>query len=146
MTVRVLVLLAFTGALAGAVQAQQAPPSDRPVFRSGVRLVRLDVRVVDGSGAPITDLRADEIEVTEGGDVRPVVLFQRVGGVTESYVESGQRTIGSEVSSNQGAPQGQLFILIFDQDHIRSGAEQPARLAAAAFPRGHGRRAGRVAM
>ncbi|HEX7780264.1 MAG TPA: VWA domain-containing protein, partial [Vicinamibacterales bacterium] len=147
MTVRVLVLLAITGALAGAVQAQQqAPPSDRPVFRSGVRLVRLDVRVVDGSGAPITDLRADEIEVTEGGVVRPVVLFQRVGGVTESYVESAQRTIASDVSTNQGAPQGQLFVLIFDQDHIRAGAEQPVRHAAAAFLREHVRQSDRVAI
>jgi len=146
MNVRVLVVLAVTSVLVGTVQSQQAQPSDRPVFRSGVRLVRLDVRVVDGSGAPITNLRPDEIELTEGGVQRPIVLFQRVGSSTESFVESAQRTIVSEVSTNQGAPQGQLFVLIFDQDHIRSGAEQPVRQAAAAFLREHIRSHDRVAI
>jgi len=146
MNVRVLVVLAVTSVLVGTVQSQQAQPSDRPVFRSGVRLVRLDVRVVDGSGAPITNLRPDEIELTEGGVQRPIVLFQRVGSSTESFVESAQRTIVSEVSTNQGAPQGQLFVLIFDQDHIRSGAEQPVRQAAAAFLQKHVRPHDRVAI
>ena len=146
MNVRVLVVLAVTSVLVGTVQSQQAQPSDRPVFRSGVRLVRLDVRVVDGSGAPITNLRPDEIELTEGGVERPIVLFQRVGSSTESFVESAPRTIWSEVSTNQGAPQGQLFVLIFDQDHIRSGAEQPVRQAAAAFLREHVRSHDRVAI
>ena len=146
MNVRVLVVLAVTSVLVGTVQSQQAQPSDRPVFRSGVRLVRLDVRVVDGSGAPITNLRPDEIELTEGGVERPIVLFQRVGSSTESYVESAQRTIVSDISTNQGAPQGQLFVLIFDQDHIRSGAEQPVRAAAETFLREHVRPHDRVAI
>ncbi|HYN10210.1 MAG TPA: VWA domain-containing protein [Vicinamibacterales bacterium] len=127
---------------AGSAQA----PQDRPVFRSGVRLVRLDVRVVDASGRPITDLRADEIRILEGGVRRPVVLFQRVAGLSPSYIESAQRTIASDVSTNQGAPQGQLFVLVFDQDHIRSGGEQPVRLAADAFLRTQVRPHDRVAM
>ena len=48
-----------------------------------------------------------------------MLLFQRVAGAGQSYVESALRTIASDVSTNQGAPQGQLFVLVFDQDHIR---------------------------
>jgi VWFA-related protein len=113
----------------------QDPQQERPVFRAGVNLVRLDVRVVDGSGRPITDLRQDEVAISEGPSQRPIVLFQRVAGAGRSYVESAQRTIASDVSTNQGAPQGQLFVLVFDQDHIKSGNEQPVRLAADAFLR-----------
>jgi VWFA-related protein len=145
MNVRVLVVLAGISVLGWTAQAQQAQPS-QPVFRSGVQLVRLDVRVVDGSDRPITDLRPEEIEISEDGVRRPVVLFQRVASATESYVESAQRTIGSDVSTNQGAPQGQLFVLVFDQDHIRAGAEQPVRAAAATFLRERVRRHDRVAI
>jgi VWFA-related protein len=142
---RFFAALALFGVLAVPATAQ-APQSDRPVFRSGVRLVRLDVRVVDASGRPIPDLRADEIRILEGGRNRPVVLFQRVAGVSPSYTESAQRTIASDISTNQGAPQGQLFVLVFDQDHIRSGAEQPVRLAAEAFLRTQVRPQDRVAL
>lgn len=119
----------------GLVLYAQEPQNDRPVFRAGVNLVRLDVRVVDDSGRPITDLRQDEVAISEGASERPIVLFQRVAGAGRTYVESAQRTIASDVSTNQGAPQGQLFVFVFDQDHIRSGNEQPVRLAADAFLR-----------
>jgi VWFA-related protein len=119
----------------GLTLCAQDPQPERPVFRAGVNLARLDVRVVDASGRPITDLRPDEVTINEGPSQRPIVLFQRVAGAGRSYVESAQRTIASDVSTNQGAPQGQLFVLVFDQDHIKSGNEQPVRLAADAFLR-----------
>ncbi len=133
-------------ALAAALAAPQDPQADRPVFRSGINLVRLDVRVVDESGRPVSDLRQDELEVTEGGAPRPVVLFQRVAGPGRSYVELAQRTIASDVSTNQGAPQGHLYVLVFDQDHIRSGGELPVRVAAETFLRARVRPQDRVAL
>ena len=70
----------------------QNPQQSQPVFRSGVRLVRLDVRVLDSDGRPIPDLRPDELQVTEGDAERPVVLFQRVAGSARrtSSLRSGQ--------------------------------------------------------
>ena len=138
-------VIAATIAPLPSIQAQDRQES-QPVFRSGVRLVRLDVRVVDDQNRPIADLRPEEITVTEGGVNRPILLFQRVSGSGGSYVESAQRTIASEISTNQGAPQGHLFVLLFDQDHIRPGNEQPARAAADAFLRDHVRRHDRVAV
>ena len=125
--------------LGGAPQAQtqpsQTPASDRPVFRAGVDVVRLDIRVVDGSGKPVSDLRPDEVEVIDSGTKAPVVLFQHIAPAGRSNSEARQRTIAAEISTNQGAPRGHLYVLIFDQDHITSGAEQKVRLAAETFLR-----------
>lgn len=141
-----LLLAAMCALLPGWRVSAQEPQAERPVFRSGVNLVRLDVRVLDDKGKPVPDLRQDELLISEGDVTRPVVLFQRVAGSGRSYVESAQRTIASDISTNQGAPQGQLFVLIFDQDHIRSGGEQPVRAAADAFLRERVRPQDRVAI
>ena len=136
---------------AAALVACSAQPSaqtqaERPVFRSGVSLVRLDVQIVDAKGRPIPDIRPDEVRIVEGSANRPVVLFQRVAGGGGSYVEAAERTIASDVSTNQGAPQGQLFVFVFDQEHIRSGGEEPVRAAADAFLRQRVRPQDRVAI
>jgi VWFA-related protein len=111
-----------------------------------VSLVRLDVQVVDASGRPIPDIRPDEVRIVEGSANRPVVLFQRVAGGGGSYVEAAERTIASDISTNEGAPQGQLFVFVFDQEHIRSGGEEPVRAAADAFLRQRVRPQDRVAI
>ena len=128
--------------LAGPAEAQPAPP----VFRSGADLVRLDVRVFDASGRPIRDLRADEIELTEDGRPRPILLFQHVEEPVGPYVDVARRTIASEVSTNQGAPRGHLYVLVFDQHHIATGNEQRARIAAEQFLRSRIKPGDRVAL
>lgn len=115
---------------AASMSAQDAPP---PTFKSGVDLVRFDVRVVDANGRPITDLKPDEIEILDDGAALPVVLFQRVHEPAGNYVEDALRATTAEVSSNTAFPRGHLYILIFDQQHITPGNEQRARLAAEQF-------------
>src|SRR5215831_18229994 len=81
-----------------------APHQDQvatPIFHAGTNLARLDVRVTDARGQVISDLRPDEIEIVEAGTRRPVLLFQHVAESGRSYGESGARTIGGEVSTNQ---------------------------------------------
>jgi VWFA-related protein len=126
--------------------ARQEPASGQPTFKSGVDLVRFDVRVVDGSGRPITDLRSDEIEVYEDGKRLPVVLFQRITEPAGTYVDEARRAVTAEVSSNEAFPRGHLYILIFDQQHITPGNEQRARLAAEQFLRTRVRPSDRVAL
>ena len=127
-------------------KAQQAEQQPAPVFRTGVEVVRLDVRVTDGDGNPIRDIRPDEIRVLEGDAQRPVVLFQHVLQPMGSYTEIAQRTITSEVSTNQGAPRGNVYVLVFDQGHITAGNEQRARLAAEKFLRTRVKPGDRVAL
>jgi VWFA-related protein len=141
----VFALAALVLALAPSPEAPQSAPA-QPTFRSGVDLVRLDVRIVDDAGRPITDLGQDEIEILENGAPLPVVLFQRVTEPAESYVDAAIKAVTAEVSSNDAFPRGHLYILIFDQQHITPGNEQRARMAAAQFIRRRVRPSDRVAL
>ncbi|MGH9331448.1 MAG: VWA domain-containing protein, partial [Vicinamibacterales bacterium] len=132
--------------LAGLATPAGAQQPARPVFRSGTDLVRLDVRVFDAGGRPIRDLRADEIELTEDGRPRPILLFQHVEEPSGPYEDVARRTIAGEISTNQGAPRGHLYVLVFDQHHIASGNEQRARIAAERFLRTRVRPGDRVAL
>jgi VWFA-related protein len=138
--VRQLIPAALLLTTAAVTAAQQ------PAFKSGVDLVRFDVRVADANGRPITDLRQDEIEIVEGGQLLPLVLFQRVTEPAGSYVDEAIRAVSSEVSSNEAFPRGHLYILLFDQQHITPGNEQRARRAAEEFVRTRVRPTDRVAL
>ena len=67
-----LVLLTLLAGLAIAArpnlsaQTGQQPPKP-PVFRAGVTLVPVDVRVVDSAGKPVTDLKAEDFTIVEDG-------------------------------------------------------------------------------
>ena len=115
-------------------------------FKSGVDLIRFDVRIVDENGKPITDLRQDEIVIEEHGRALPVSLFQRVTEPAESYVDAALRAVTAQVSSNEAFPRGHQYILIFDQQHITPGNEQRARAAAVQFIRRQVRPSDRVAL
>src|SRR5262245_2143750 len=123
----ILAIMAALGQAAGA-----AAPQPTPTFKAGVELVRLDVRITDGQGRAIRDIRQDEVEVSDGAPL-PIVFFQHVQEPAGSIADAASRTVTSEVSTNQGAPRGQLFLIIFDQQHILPGNEQRARLAAQRF-------------
>ena len=129
--------------LAACSQAAAAQPA--AVFKAGVELVRLDVRVTDADGRPIADLRQDEVEVIDGGP-QPLVFFQHIQEPDDSFVDAASHTVPGEVSTNQGAARGQLFVIIFDQLHITPGNEQRARIAAQQFVSTRLRRGDRVAL
>lgn len=123
-----------------------AQDGQQPTFRVGVELVRLDIRVTDDLGRPVRDLRQDEVQIVENGEGRPVVFFQHVEEPTESPAEIATRTVSGEVSTNQGAARGHLYVLIFDQLHITPGNELRARIAAQNFVQRRLRRGDRVAL
>ena len=134
-------VLAAVGGSGVAAAQQAAQP-----FTAGVELARLDVEVTDAQGRPIRDLRADEVEVVEGGVLRPVVLLQHVRAPLGSYAEAARRTIGGDVSTNLGAPRGRLYVFVFDQSHITPRNEEVARRAAERFLRTRVRPGDRVAL
>jgi len=137
-------VIAAALALGAFAAAQELPPA--PVFKAGVELVRLDIRVTGANGQPIRDLRQDEVEIAEHGAPRPVVFFQHIQEPAESYAEVASRTVSGEVSTNRGAARGHLYVLVFDQVHIQPGGEQRARMAADRFLRTRIRRGDRVAL
>jgi len=134
--------LAFvmTGGLVGVLAQQPA------VFRSGVDVVRFDLSVTDRDGHPLTDVRPDEIEIVEDGQPRPIVLFQRVQEPAGFYTDAAIRAVSAEVTNNEAAPRGHLYVFLFDQQHITSGNEQAAREAAERFIRARVRASDRIAI
>ena len=139
-------LAAVSLVVAPAAGAQAAQRTTTPVFRSGLDLVRLDVRVTDADGRPVTDLRPDELTLEEDGAPHPILLFQHVEAPQGTYAEAAQRTIAAEVSTNQGSPRGHVYVLVFDETHITPGREARARLAAERFLRTSVRPGDRVAL
>lgn len=137
---RVAVAAAAVCTIAAALGAQA------PTFRSGVDLVRLDIRVTDALGRPITDLRPEEVIITDGSETKPPVLFQRITEPADTFVDAALEAMSAEVSSNEGFPRGHLYVLIFDQAHIAAGNEQRARMAAEQFIRTKVRPTDRVAI
>ena len=142
MTMRPLAMMVVVAA-GVTVSAAQAPQT---VFRSGVDLVRFDVRVTDGNGRPLADLKPDEIQIVEDGRARPLLLFQHIDEPAGSYTDAAVRAVTAEVTTNQGMPRGHLYILVFDQQHITSGNEQIARRAAEQFIASRVRPSDRVAI
>ena len=125
---------------------QQQQPQQGPAFTAGVELARLDIEVTDGQGRPIRDLRAEEVEIEEGGVRRPVALLQHVRAPLGTYAEAARRTVGGDVSTNRGAPRGRLYVFAFDQSHISPRNEQVARRAVERFLRSRIRPGDRVAL
>jgi VWFA-related protein len=70
-------------AVALTLLAATAPPQEPPVFGASADLVVIDLIATDGDGRLVTDLRPEEIEVTEEGK-RQRVEFAR-------FVEAGHR-------------------------------------------------------
>jgi VWFA-related protein len=102
----------------------------RPVFRSGVELVRVDVSVVDDSGKPVEGLGPEHFELTVGGQPRRVVSAQFVS----------TRTTGEQLSvrshhftTNEHDSSGRLILLAVDQMHIRRVEGRAALRAAGEF-------------
>jgi VWFA-related protein len=62
-----LAVPAVTAHSAVSARSGQQPQTRPPVFRSAVTLVPVDVRVVDGSGKPVTDLKPEEFTIIEDG-------------------------------------------------------------------------------
>ena len=60
--------------LLAAAPQQQAPPT----FRSDVRVVPVDVSVLDAQRHPITGLRAEDFIILEDGLARPLVAFAAI--------------------------------------------------------------------
>jgi VWFA-related protein len=136
------VVVALAAIAVPAAQTQQKPS----VFRSGVDLVRFDLSVIDADGTPVTDIKPGEVQIVEDGKPLPIVLFQRVREPSGFYSDVALRAVSAEVTNNDAAPRGHLYIFVFDQEHITPGNEQYARAAAEKFIRSRVRSTDRIAV
>jgi VWFA-related protein len=113
-------------------QAQQPPasPQQRPTFRAGANLVRVDVSVIDHHGEPVTDLTKDDFDVREDGAEQKVETFKLIEA-------TGQPAEGDDLSLPIRSPEHaaaeaardeiRVFVIFWDEYHI--GQMLPAHLA-----------------
>lgn len=101
----------------------QVAARSQTVFRSGVQYVAVDVVVTDKDDKPVTDLRRDEFEITEGGKKQTINEFQLVSlPLPDRTVEtSAGAAIEAEpdVSTNiPPSPNSRLFVVVIDDLHL----------------------------
>ena len=116
----VIALLLFPQEAPQPAPPQKAEPQ-KPVFRSGVELLALDVSVVDKDGRPVPGLSAGDFSVEIGGKRRSVVRAEYID-FTQAAAASSEL---ADVSSNQadaGAPEPRTILLLVD-DTSFTGAE-----------------------
>jgi VWFA-related protein len=129
--------LALPVALAAvvALSAQTPPPApqaqpQQPIFRAGVNLVRVDVIVTDEKGAPITDLAQDDFEVLEDGQRQTIDSFKLVEVPLVPPPDAAPaRAIRSmeDQESEAQRPDVRLFVILFDDYHVRRAASMAVR-------------------
>jgi len=96
--------------------------SSQPTFRTRVDLLRVDVTVVDNSGAPIRDLGAGDFLVKVDGQPRTVSFARFYGPEAE---ESTAGAAPAPFADNTTAPKhGRIVILVADLGSIVPGHEK----------------------
>jgi hypothetical protein len=110
------VALPAAAALLALDPAAQQPTG--PAFRGGIDVVNVDVTVLDKNRRPVRGLTAADFTVLENGEPRSIVTFSAVDlpapvpspGGTAPWL----RSVASDVSSNEIAPDGRLVVILFD--------------------------------
>lgn len=101
----------------------QAPPSSpqeqRPTFRGGANLVRVDVSVVDRHGEPVTDLKQEDFEIREDGVPQAVQTFKLVEANGEPPDDLSLPIRSSEHALAEAArDEIRVFVIFWDEYHI----------------------------
>lgn len=101
--------------------AQDPPPAQTPLFRTGVNLVRVDVSVTDRDGAAIADLQPEDFEIEEDG-------VKQTPETVQFLHLDGQQTPGSnetlDIRSIEHArleasrDDVRIFAIFFDEYHV----------------------------
>jgi VWFA-related protein len=94
-------------------QAQQ-----RPVFRTGVDLVTIDVTVVDGTGRPVRELAPGDFIVTLEGQRRPV---QALDFLQFGATSGTNATTPAQTTHGLDSRGGRVIVLLVDDLSIKPG-------------------------
>lgn len=120
-----LLLLALAGAgawaqdarEAGASEEEQGPPDPGLVERVEVILVKMDLRAVDRGGRPVTDLRAEEIEVRHGKSTYPVAYLEPEApppGTGDPSARIELELPGGSLAFEPPDEEGRTVLILFD--------------------------------
>jgi VWFA-related protein len=105
----------------GQQQAGQQPAQQQPVFRAGVKLVRVDVTVTGKGDLPVADLAAADFEVAEDGVPQKVeqLQFVRLDGRRPAGDETSLEIRSQDQAEAEAARDDvRVFALFLDDYHI----------------------------
>src|SRR6187455_868275 len=108
------VLLAASVA-GGAAVAQQLP---RPSFKADVKLVRIDVTVLDDKRRPVRGLQASDFTVVVDGQPRPIRAFQPVDRTVAPSLSAGATatvTTDNVATNREGDDTSRLILIMMDR-------------------------------
>src|SRR5687767_8913583 len=134
--------LAATAVVASVLLIGQDPQQpSRPIFKSSVDVVPVDVSVVDKTGRPVNDLASGDFVLTVDGRPRRIASAEFIS--LTRYAEDD--VAPTFHASNASATGGRLIALVVDQGNIGAGTGKLAIDAAKRFVAGLNR-ADRVAL
>ena len=111
--------VALLTALGVAPAALQNSQEQRPIFRGGANVVRVDVTVTNRKGEPATDLTRDDFFLTEDGAPQTIDSFELVRVTGEA---SDDRALeihsSSQVATEAARDDVRLFLIFWDEYHI----------------------------
>ena len=125
--VTVVVVLGIAANVAMAQPPQTGAPP-RPVIKSSVDLVPVDVNVVDKSGHPVPGLTVNDFALTIDGRPRTLASAEFVAVPPKATPADS-----ADYSSNAGVAGGRLIVLAVDAGSIGAGRGKSALTAAARF-------------
>jgi VWFA-related protein len=128
----------FLVVLVSFLHGQEQKP---PVFKSGVELVAIDVRVTDRDGRPLADLTPGDFEVAIDGKPRRVVSADFVTaasgaparGTSAAADLPPEAVYSSNADETPAESQGRLIALLIDQGSFDGRASRAATMAAQRF-------------
>ena len=117
-----LLVLALFAAAAGAVaagaqQAAQQPPP--PKFRTGVVIVPVDVRVLDRSGKPVTDLAQADFTVLEDGAPQEIRHFSARGLAPAPVPPESKPAVRTASSSPTQTQSSRIFLIVLGRGRLQ---------------------------
>ena len=122
MTLRITLVAVALSALTVAQQEQPLPR-----FRSGANLVAVDA-YVSKDGVPVTDLRAEDLEVLEDDRPQKIEGFRLVRARGAGGVTTRPEPLGSVAQRDAASdPDSRLFVLFLDQWHVSLGGSARAQ-------------------
>ncbi len=96
--------------------AEITAQDQRPSFKAGVQLVRIDVSVLDDERQPVKGLQAADFTVLEDGQPRPIRSFDAIDHATPAAAATASVETTTGVATNQiGNDTGRLVFILMDR-------------------------------
>jgi VWFA-related protein len=102
-------------------QSQAAPQQPPPVFKAGIKLVRVDATVLGRGDLPVADLQASDFDVSEDGVPQKVeqLRFVRLDGKRPQGDEESLAIRSQEHAEAEAAREDvRVFVIFLDDYHV----------------------------